>query len=127
MVSAAGASNPYAAASAARPAAPAAGKSAADKLASPDQPTSAADQIAQAGGCYEWQTKVKREKLEAMIRQQVEREFAGQDTSTPEGRQALQSRIAEEIAKRLREAIEREAKTDAEAGRAQGAIIDIAV
>jgi hypothetical protein len=82
------------------------------------------EEIQQAGGFYEWQKKVKREKLEAMIREQVETEFAAQGGGDP---QALKSAIAEEIAKRLREAIEQEAKADAQSGEAKGAIIDIAV
>lgn len=89
----------------------------------PETP-SVTDEIGRAGGFYEWQKKVKREKLEALIRQQVTTEFAARGGSDP---QALKSSIAEEVAKRLREAIEQEAKADAQGGQPKGAIIDIAV
>ncbi|MDP1617655.1 hypothetical protein [Phenylobacterium sp.] len=118
MVASIGASNPFAALTASNPFAR--DQSRADKPQGP----SVTDEIGQAGGFYEWQKKVKREKLEEMIRKQVETEFAAQGGGDP---QALKSAIAEEIAKRLREAIEQEAKADAQSGDAKGAIIDIAV
>jgi hypothetical protein len=118
MVASIGASNPFAALAASNPFTR--DQSRADKPQAP----SVTDEIGQAGGFYEWQKKVKREKLEAMIREQVETEFAAQGGGDP---QALKSSIAEEVAKRLREAIEQEAKADAQSGDAKGAIIDIAV
>ena len=118
MVASIGALNPFAAPAASNPFTR--DQTRADK---PQRP-SVTDQIGQAGGFYEWQKKVKREQLEAMIRQQVETQFAAQGGEDP---QALKSSIAEEIAQRLREAIEQEAKTDAQSGEAKGAIIDISV
>lgn len=117
MVASIGASNPFAALAASNP-------FTRDK-ARADQPQgpSVTTEIGQAGGFYEWQKKVKREKLEAMVRAQVEAEFAARGGDP----QALKSAIAEEIARRLREAIEQEAKAAAQSGEAKGAIIDIAV
>ncbi len=122
MVASIGASNPFAAMAAAanRP-------SSKEAQLEPTKTTSPLEEIQQAGGFYEWQKKVKREKLEAMIREQVETEFAARGAGGAEDQQALKSSIAEEIAKRLREAIEQEAKADAQSGDAKGAIIDIAV
>jgi hypothetical protein len=117
MVASIGASNPFAALAASNPFAR--DKARADKPQGPSVTT----EIGQAGGFYEWQKKVKREKLEAMVRAQVEAEFASRGGDP----QALKSAIAEEIARRLREAIEQEAKTAAQSGEAKGAIIDIAV
>ncbi|MDO8409899.1 MAG: hypothetical protein Q7S93_07545 [Phenylobacterium sp.] len=119
MVASIGASNPFAAMAAA-----AANKPASKEVTLETKSASPRDEIQQAGGFYEWQKKVKREKLEAMVREQVEAQFAAQGGDDP---QALKSAIAEEIAKRLREAIEQEAKADAQSGEAKGAIIDIAV
>lgn len=121
MVASIGASNPFAASAVSRP------FSRDDTSIGEAKPASALDEIQQAGGFYEWQKKVKREKLEAMIREQVTREFAPDGNLSPEDQQALNSKIAEEIARRLREAIEREAKAEAQTGEAKGVIIDIAV
>jgi hypothetical protein len=117
MVASIGASNPFAVLAASNPFT--------RDTARPDKPqgSSVTNEIGQAGGFYEWQKKVKREKLEAMVRAQVEAEFAARGGDP----QALKSAIAEEIARRLREAIEQEAKAAAESGEAKGAIIDIAV
>jgi hypothetical protein len=123
MVASIGASNPFAAMAAAAANRP----TSKEAQLEPKTATSPLEEIQQAGGFYEWQKKVKREKLEAMIREQVETEFAARGTTGAEDQQALKSSIAEEIAKRLREAIEQEAKTDAQSGDAKGAIIDIAV
>lgn len=117
MVASIGASNPFAALAASNPFTR--DKARADK----PQGSSVTTEIGQAGGFYEWQKKVKREKLEAMVRAQVEAEFAARGGDP----QALKSSIAEEIARRLREAIEQEAKAAAQSGEAKGAIIDIAV
>ena len=123
MVAIFGASNPFAAMAAA-----AASKPASKEVTlEPAKAASPLDEIQQAGGVYEWQKKVKREKLEAMIREQVKAEFAADPNLSPEDQQALNSKIADEIARRLREAIEREAKAEAQTGEAKGVIIDIAV
>lgn len=116
MVASIGASNPFAALGATGPLTRDQGPG---KPAAP----SVTEEIGRAGGFYEWQKKVKREKLEALIREQVTQEFAARGDDP----QALKSSVAEEIAKRLREAIEREAKADAQSGEPKGAIIDIAV
>ncbi|MGQ3018447.1 hypothetical protein [Phenylobacterium sp.] len=117
MVASIGASNPFAALAASNPFTR--DNARADKPQGPSVTT----EIGQAGGFYEWQKKVKREKLEAMVRAQVEAELAARGGDP----QALKSAIAEEIARRLREAIEQEAKAAAQSGEAKGAIIDIAV
>ncbi|MFP5449069.1 MAG: hypothetical protein ACLGHU_10025 [Alphaproteobacteria bacterium] len=117
MVASIGASNPFAALAASNPFAREPTRT--DK----SQGANVRNEIGQAGGFYEWQKKVKREKLEAMVRAQVETEFAARGGDP----QALKSAIAEEVAKRLREAIEQEAKAAAQSGEAKGAIIDIAV
>ncbi len=123
MVAIFGASNPFAAMAAAGASKPAA-KAVTLETATATSPL---DEIRQAGGFYEWQKKVKREKLEAMIREQVKAEFAADPNFSPEDQQALNAKIADEIARRLREAIEREAKAEAQTGAAKGVIIDIAV
>ena len=66
MVASIGASNPFAALAASNPFTR--DKARADKPQGPSVTT----EIGQAGGFYEWQKKVKREKLEAMVRAQVE-------------------------------------------------------
>ncbi len=115
MVASIGASNPFAALAASNPFTR--DKARADQPQGPSFTT----EIGQAGGFYEWQKKVKREKLEAMVRAQVEAEFAARGGDP----QALKSAIADEIARRLREAIEQEAKAAAQSGEAKGANIAV--
>ena len=73
-------------------------------------PTSIRDEIDAKGGLVQWAKETRYEKLKAQVEQQIlrERGLSEADLSklSPEGVAAYKTSIAEEIARRVKEAVE---------------------